>query len=217
MAAAPFLLRLRERDTPVAVSMPGHDRTATEVPLATDAPAAAIIDSATLEPTAAPEAEGRPPDEPAPSTPAPVGDRTRLSGSKPAKGETRPTPEAATSDDSAPSAANEPKSTRERAEIGVDFEHPLKSGTFQLWIDDELVIDEKLESRAKKIAVVKVRKGGLRKDVAVSAGEHYIRVRVAWDDNERSETLWGKLRPGETRHLEIRIGQLRKNLSLEWK
>jgi hypothetical protein len=51
----------------------------------------------------------------------------------------------------------------------------------------------------------------------VKPGEHYVRVRVAWDENEKTETLFGKLSPGEQRPLEVRIGQIIKNLSVEWR
>jgi len=53
--------------------------------------------------------------------------------------------------------------------------------------------------------------------VDVPPGSHQVRVQVAWDDNIKSASLRGQFIPGVTRHLEIRVGGLKKNLSLEWK
>ena len=99
----------------------------------------------------------------------------------------------------------------------VDFEHSLKTGTLHVWLDGTPIVDERLNSRvAKKIAGIGFREGGLEKLLAVSPGKHEIRVQVSWDDNAKLETISGTFEPGATRHLEIRIGRLRKNLSLEW-
>lgn len=48
-------------------------------------------------------------------------------------------------------------------------------------------------------------------------GRHDIKVRVAWDDNVKTETISGTLKPGTIRRLEADLGRIRKSLSLEWK
>jgi hypothetical protein len=109
-------------------------------------------------------------------------------------------------------------SAQKPARLFIDFEHPLKSGTLRIWLDGEPVLEEDLESRvAKKIVGVKLRKGGLEKLVEVTPGRHEARVQVTWDDNSKSETIAGTFRAGSMRRLEVRIGRLRKNLSVEWK
>lgn len=100
----------------------------------------------------------------------------------------------------------------------VDFEHPLRIVVLRVWVDGDKVIDEKLDSRVtKKVAGIKFRKGGLEEAVGVSPGKHRIRVQAAWDDNLKTEEIVGTFGPGEPRRLEVRIGRLRKNLSVEWK
>ena len=55
------------------------------------------------------------------------------------------------------------------------------------------------------------------KDVLeVPPGRHTLRVQVHWEDNDRTERIQGNFRAGETRRLQVRLGRLRKNLSLEW-
>ncbi len=100
----------------------------------------------------------------------------------------------------------------------IDFEHPLRIVVLRVWVDADKVIDEKLDSRVtKKVAGIKFRKGGLEEAVGLSPGKHRIRVQAAWDDNLKTEEIVGTFGPGEPRRLEVRIGRLRKNLSVEWK
>ena len=104
------------------------------------------------------------------------------------------------------------------ARLAIDFEHPLKSGTLRLWVDNNQRIDQALDSQVtKKIVAIKLRKGGLEEVLEITPGKHEVRVQVAWEDHLKEETLSGAFNSGSTRHLEIRIGRLRKNLSLEWK
>ena len=42
-------------------------------------------------------------------------------------------------------------------------------------------------------------------------------VQVAWDANVKSASTCGQFAPGATRHLDIQIGGLKKNVELEWK
>jgi serine/threonine protein kinase len=102
--------------------------------------------------------------------------------------------------------------------LAIDFEHPLKSGTLTVWIDQEVVLQQRLDGRVtKKLVGIKLRKGSFNEIVDVSPGRHTVRVQVAWDDNRKSETIPVLLEPGDTRRLEVRLGRLRKDLSLDYK
>ncbi len=120
-----------------------------------------------------------------------------------------PKPEAAPP--SAPTSAT-------RAQLRIDFEHPLKSGIVRLWLDGALLIEEDLEGRVtRNVAGLKLRKGGFEKEVDLEPGKHTVRVQVKWEDYDKVEALTGTFDPGESRVLEIRVGRLRKNLSAEWR
>lgn len=102
--------------------------------------------------------------------------------------------------------------------LAVDFEHPLRTGRLRLWVDDEKMFEDTLDGRVnKKILTLKLRKGVVTETLELTPGRHQIRVQVLWDDNERTETITGTFRAGLTRRLEVRLGRLRKDLSLDWK
>jgi hypothetical protein len=63
---------------------------------------------------------------------------------------------------------------------------------------------------------VKLRSGVFTDVIKVEPGRHDFRVEVTWDDESRSERIPGRLLPGETYRLQIRLGRLKKDLSLEW-
>ncbi|MBI3932308.1 MAG: serine/threonine protein kinase [Acidobacteria bacterium] len=103
------------------------------------------------------------------------------------------------------------------ARLRVEFEHPLRSGTLRLWLDDELALEEPLEGHvARKIVGIKFRKGVVEETLAVPPGRHQVRVQVAWDDKKKTESVSGTFRAGEERRLRIRMSRLRKDLSVEW-
>lgn len=115
-----------------------------------------------------------------------------------------------------PAAASAPAT--EAAFLAVDFEHPLRTGRLRLWVDDEKMFEDTLDGRVnKKILTLKLRKGRVTERLELSPGRHQIRVQVLWDDNERTETITGTFTAGMTRRLEIRLGRLRKDLTLDWK
>ncbi len=106
--------------------------------------------------------------------------------------------------------------------LRIDFDHPLKKGTLRVWVDDELVIDEKLASWVEKKALVFSRRRGNFTDVLeVKPGWHEVRIRVAWEDdgkkNARTKRILGQFRSGVTRTLDANLGRLRKDLDLEWR
>ncbi|HEY6551793.1 MAG TPA: serine/threonine-protein kinase, partial [Vicinamibacteria bacterium] len=106
----------------------------------------------------------------------------------------------------------------ESARLALDFEYPLEDGHLTVWIDGALALDQELEGRpGKKLVAIKIHQGSLEKTLEVRPGRRRVRVRVAWDDNVREGTLSASFRAGSTRLMEVRLGRIRKNLSLEWK
>ena len=104
--------------------------------------------------------------------------------------------------------------------MSLDFGHSLKSGTLRVFVDDAVVIEADLDSRVtKRVAGLTLRKGSLQDSFEVEPGRHEIRVRVAWDGNVKSESIWANLQPGSKRRLEARlrgVGGL-QDLSLKWR
>ena len=123
----------------------------------------------------------------------------------------------ATSSPEAPQLGALPTTTGEVGKLAVDFEHPLRSGLLRIWLDEELIVEQRLAGQASKMGLVfTVRKGSYKDTLEVQPGRHVLRVKVAWEDTERSERIVGTFKPGATRRLQVRLGRLRKNLSLEW-
>jgi serine/threonine-protein kinase len=128
----------------------------------------------------------------------------------PAEPESTPTPAAAKS-------APTPAPTPVPAQIVVDFEHPLREGTLRIEMNGEPVFEQDIRGGVdKNLLVVKTHEGHLTKLLRLKPGRHVFDVEVAWDDNVKRKSIGARFLPGETYRLEIRIGRLRKNLSLEW-
>ena len=106
----------------------------------------------------------------------------------------------------------------EPSRLEIDFEHPLKSGTLKVWLDDELVLEEALESRVtRKVLALRFRKGRTEKDLEVTPGEHVVRVEVSGDGFHDSRRIRGDFESGVTRRLQARVGGLlNRELSLVW-
>jgi serine/threonine protein kinase len=130
-----------------------------------------------------------------------------------------PTSRPTTAPAAPPPASPKPRrAATEPSHLHIDFDHPLEAGTLRVWVDDELVVDQKLTSRVKTEALVfRLRRGTVQGLLDVSPGTHEVRVQVKWEDNEKSEKISGVFKPGVTKRLEASIGRLRKNLSLDWK
>ena len=107
---------------------------------------------------------------------------------------------------------------QEPGRLRVDFNHPLRSGTLRVFVDDDLAFEERLSGRQKTTALVfKKHEGSSRNELEVAAGLHEVRVEVRWDDNVKSQTIVGNFRPGATRRLEASLGLIRRDLNLEWR
>ena len=151
---------------------------------------------------------------PARGAPAPDGDDRPAVAPQPALRKPSVAPPVRSEPDDAPEGTLDDTPGR----LAIDFQHPLKSGTLTVWIDQEVVLQERLDGRVtKKLIGIKLRKGTFNEVVDVSPGRHTVRVQVAWDDNRKSESIPVLLKPGDTRRLEVRLGRLRKDLSLDYK
>jgi hypothetical protein len=101
------------------------------------------------------------------------------------------------------------------ARIALTLDHPFKTGTMKVWIDDQSVLDEPLESRVKKkLFVFKSRRGSESATLDVPAGLHGVRVQVEGDGVTLTRRLKTFFRGGETKRLQARVNG--KQLVLEW-
>jgi hypothetical protein len=105
-------------------------------------------------------------------------------------------------------------------QVSLDFEHSLKSGSLRVFVDDTVVIDADLDSRVtKRVAGLTLRKGSVQDSFGVAPGRHEVRVRIEWEGNVKSGSIWANFQPGSTRRLEARlrgVGGL-QDLSLKWR
>jgi hypothetical protein len=99
--------------------------------------------------------------------------------------------------------------------VELNFEHPLRSGVLKVFVDDDLVLEEALDSWVKEdLLVMKVRKGRVNKTFDVAAGNRVLRLEVEGEGYRGSRTLEGRFEAGEARRLEARLGGLvKKDLS----
>jgi eukaryotic-like serine/threonine-protein kinase len=101
------------------------------------------------------------------------------------------------------------------AHVALTLDHPFKSGTMKVWIDDQSFLEEPLESRVKKkLFVFKSRQGKEVASLDVPAGTHSVRVQVEGDGVTLNRRLRTFFRGGETRRLQARVDG--KQLVLEW-
>ena len=102
--------------------------------------------------------------------------------------------------------------------LRIDFDHPLRSGTLRVFVDDALALEQALSGQPRKTALVFRRhEGSFRDELEIPPGLHEVRVEVRWDDNLKTARIVGNFRPGATRRLEASLGRLRRDLNLEWK
>jgi hypothetical protein len=100
----------------------------------------------------------------------------------------------------------------------LDFKHPVESARLRVWVSGKLTMDQRLRgSVEKRLGVIKVREGEMDETLEIAPGRHEIQVAVNWDDNEKRESISGTFQEGQARHLEVRLGRLRKGLSLDWR
>jgi hypothetical protein len=108
--------------------------------------------------------------------------------------------------------------TEEPARLAIDFDHHLKSGTLEVWVDDMLVLEETIEGRVtQRVLSFRLRKGSVQQTLDVTPGPHEVRVQVSWDGRRRSARVSGMFTSGATRRLEISVARLTRELALDWR
>jgi hypothetical protein len=109
-----------------------------------------------------------------------------------------------------------PKKTR--AYLSIGFEHRLKSGALEVWVDGRRVVQEPLDSRAtRKVLVLEVRKGNVEQTLPLVPGRHAVKVRIRSGGETKTARTTSLFRAGATRRLEISLSRLSGKISLEWR
>jgi eukaryotic-like serine/threonine-protein kinase len=121
-----------------------------------------------------------------------------------------PAPGAAASPAAAPTPVPSP------AHIALTLDHPFRTGSLRVWVDEQSILEEPLESRVKKkLLVFRSRRGTESATLDVPAGTHSVRVQVKGNGGMvLDRRLRTTFRPGETRRLEARVDG--KQLVLQW-
>jgi hypothetical protein len=105
------------------------------------------------------------------------------------------------------------------AEITLTVEHPLKTGTLRVYVDDEMELEQALESRVvQRILSVELRKGWLEKKVYVKPGERTIRVEVEGETFQTARRISARFDSGEKRRLHAQVTSLlKREITLYWR
>jgi len=111
-----------------------------------------------------------------------------------------------------------PAKTNVPGQLAIEFEHHLRHGNLQVWVDDARVVDEDFDGRVtRKLLSLELRRGLVQQRLTLSPGRHDVRVDVRWDDNSKSARISGVFRPGASRQLDVQISRIGGKLSLAWK
>jgi hypothetical protein len=166
----------------------------------TPAVAPAATEAATAEPTAAAAATMSVPTEAPTPEPAP----TVAPTAAPTLAATAaPTPEPAATP--APRPTTRPRAP-EPARLSIALEHSLKSGVLRIWVDKDLVLEERLSSKVTKdLLLFKQRSGKLEDVLPVVPGNHRVRVEVRVDKDVRAREIRATFKSGNTRKLQIKL------------
>jgi serine/threonine-protein kinase len=188
-------------------------------PVPEPAPASSVPMVADATPSPIAENEPTPSPSPAPTATASATAPARpRSTATPALAAVRPTD--APGAGAAPDAAAAPAATASEvrgSRIRLSVEHPFENGRLIVWIDGVLVHEAKLQaSVSKRIVAFKVREGRAEELLDVGPGPHEVRVEVTWDQSRRVRTKVVDVAAGATGLLEVRVGRMSKDLSLEW-
>ena len=203
-------------------------RVGVESPEAPAAPVAAAstrppsADKATPSPSPLVEASPAPPrEEPAPPSagapPTTLAEIVSIPEDEPDP-VASPTPAPAPASKKGSHAAPPPAKARPSGELAIEFEHHLKHGNLQVWVDDARVVNDDFDGRiTHKILSFELRKGLVQQRLALAPGRHTVRVSVRWEDNNKTARLSGTFRPGVTRNLDIDVSRIGGKLTLSWR
>jgi predicted Ser/Thr protein kinase len=131
-----------------------------------------------------------------------------------------PTPAPTATAAASPRAASTPRARPrpEPSRLSVSLEHGLKAGTLRVWVDNELVMDQRLSSRVTKdLLVFKTRSGKAQDVLMLAPGSHRVRVEVKAERDSRSREVTGVFKAGAARSLDVRWGRAKGELGLTWK
>ncbi len=112
------------------------------------------------------------------------------------------------------------KSPKQRATsyLSIGFEHRLKSGVLEVWVDGARVARETLDSRVgTKLLLFETRKGSVQQTLSLQPGRHTVRVRVRSGGQTKTGQTATSFEAEATRRLEVRISRLSGKISLDWK
>jgi len=103
------------------------------------------------------------------------------------------------------------------ARIVVDVQHPLRRGVLSIFVDEKRVLRRVIRGDLdKKLLLFKTHSGVHTDLLSIAPGRHQFEVEAAWDDDTRRESIGARFLPGETYRLEVRLGRLKKDMSLRW-
>ena len=115
-----------------------------------------------------------------------------------------------------PAPSPPPKKTK--AYLSIGFEHRLKSGALEVWVDGRRVVQEPLDSHAtRKVLVLEVRRGDVEQTLPLAPGRHEVKVRIRSGGETKTARTTSFFRSGATRRLEISLSRLSGKISLEWR
>ena len=99
--------------------------------------------------------------------------------------------------------------------LEIAFEHSLKSGTLNVFVDDKSVFTQALDKQRGKTLLLKRTTQG--RPLSFSPGSHSVRLQVQAGKDAWSGRLVGTFRSDDTLRLKAKLGGLfGKKLSLEW-
>jgi serine/threonine-protein kinase len=111
-----------------------------------------------------------------------------------------------------------PAKARPAGELAIEFEHHLKHGNLQVWVDDVRVVNDDFDGRiTRKILTFELRKGLVQQRLALTPGRHSVRVTVRWEDNTKTARISGAFRPGVARKLDVDVSRIGGKLTLSWR
>ncbi len=190
----------------------GSGATGTGLPAAgSDAGVAPLAVGPTTIPTTLPP-------QPAPTTPTPVAAAAAGASAPPAPTATTP---AAAPTKTAPAtgpATTRPPAKKPSAYLSVGFQHRLKSGMLEVWLDGTRVASEKLDSKiTKKVLLLELRKGSVEQTLPLEPGRHEVKVRVRANGETKNARTSALFKANATRRLEISLARLSGKIDLEWR
>jgi hypothetical protein len=104
------------------------------------------------------------------------------------------------------------------AYLSIGFQHRLKGGTLEVWVDGVQVAKEKLDSSVtKKVLLFELRRGSIQQTLQLEPGRHEVKVRVRSNGETRSARTTAVFRAGATRRLELSLSRLSGKVALAWR